>query len=588
MLDVIRTFCSTNQEITTPRGSFSSEKSIMLDDEEGQVREAIFQLIQFYMLKNATVEEIDAVLSFIISCGSSLNKSEQKAAVEALVKLNGLLRKTGSENLVRILFEAERGELLWVSMLKLSHCGAFQKETLALFLGLLKSPHVSDAYRGRIRLHHNNHSVMGGLFIKLRPCEPLVHKKLIELMFKCDFSLEDKFNLGQLLVNHHARAEERLQQSTALMDWLLKAPEAVRLASQIRGWQDTLVQSLAVDIEDTSSTELLDELSLKSLEVIFQLSWKGTGHIQKHKTRWIERLGVWTLLNDSLPLNQSIIQCQSLLDMWLQAALSSDRVHDTYTISRDGEILTHLFYHYFMVENRIDQLKDSTLESLMKLLDILMIWESSGLGGDGWPELQRLALSVLLQSLSSKCDSILALCTARLHQIISYRKSLPVIEEACFILDHFNQTLDNCEINPTACSFIFPVLRDILEQIPTSSRLAQMPRTKGNAKFQAEFTDYQKTEEWKAFITSMVKPSSKKFEIQIRDSNSTIDILAMLSEAKEAAKVAGHARDKKNGEAKLAFEELLETPYSSFLSSELNRYNKAKRQLTNQQSGSLR
>ena len=125
-------------------------------------------------------------------------------------------------------------------------------------------------------------------------------------MFKCDFSLEDKFNLGQLLVNHHARAEERLQHSTALMDWLLKAPEAVRLASQIRGWQDTLVQSLAVDIEDTSTPELLDELSLKSLEVIFQLSWKGTGHIQKHKTRWIERLGVWTLLNDSLPLDQSI------------------------------------------------------------------------------------------------------------------------------------------------------------------------------------------------------------------------------------------------------------------------------------------
>ena len=79
------------------------------------------------------------------------------------------------------------------------------------------------------------------------------------------------------------------------------------------------------------------------------------------------------MLNDSLSLDQSIIQCQSLLDMWLQAALSSDRVHDTYTISRDGEILTHLFHHYFMVENRIDQLKDSILESLKQLLDILTI-----------------------------------------------------------------------------------------------------------------------------------------------------------------------------------------------------------------------
>ena len=45
------------------------------------------------MLKNATVEEIDAILSFIISCGSSENRSEQKAAVEALISVNGLLKK---------------------------------------------------------------------------------------------------------------------------------------------------------------------------------------------------------------------------------------------------------------------------------------------------------------------------------------------------------------------------------------------------------------------------------------------------------------------------------------------------------------
>ena len=47
------------------------------------------------MLKNATVEEIDAILSFIISCGSSENRSEQKAAVEALISVNGLLKKEG-------------------------------------------------------------------------------------------------------------------------------------------------------------------------------------------------------------------------------------------------------------------------------------------------------------------------------------------------------------------------------------------------------------------------------------------------------------------------------------------------------------
>ena len=58
----------------------------------------------------------------------------------------------GCENLVRILFEAERGELLWVTLVKLNNIRAnyeFQEGVLTLFISLLKSPYVSDAYRGR-------------------------------------------------------------------------------------------------------------------------------------------------------------------------------------------------------------------------------------------------------------------------------------------------------------------------------------------------------------------------------------------------------------------------------------------------------
>lgn len=50
------------------------------------------------------------------------------------------------------MFEAERGELLWVSLVKLNNIRAnyeFQEGVLTLFISLLKSPYVSDAYRGR-------------------------------------------------------------------------------------------------------------------------------------------------------------------------------------------------------------------------------------------------------------------------------------------------------------------------------------------------------------------------------------------------------------------------------------------------------
>ena len=328
---------------------------------------------------------------------------------------------------------------------------------------------------------------MGGLFMKFHSTIPKIHQNFIELIFKCDFELKDKFNLAHFLVLQKARTEERLKLATALMDWLQKAPESVKLSSEIKGWQDTIVQTLATEstaAEKCNQTgkEIQDELALKVTELLFQISWKGNTTNQKaHKSRWVERLGVWCLLDKYLDKAWSNEICQSILDMWLQAAIAvqSNDNQDAYKISRDGEMLTYLFYHFFFNGIQgVEILRDSTLESLMKLLDGLMIWESD-IGGDGWPELQRLALMILLKSTKSKNESVLALCSARLHQLISYRKQLPPVEEACYILSAIDTSLLNIKDNPISSSFLFPVLRDLLEVLPyRSSRLNRLPRTK--------------------------------------------------------------------------------------------------------------
>ena len=436
---------------------------------------------------------------------------------------------------------------------------------------------------------------MGGLFMKFHSTIPKIHQNFIELIFKCDFELKDKFNLAHFLVLQKARTEERLKLATALMDWLQKAPESVKLSSEIKGWQDTIVQTLAT--ESTSAAEkcnqtgkeIQDELSLKVTELLFQISWKGNTTNQKaHKSRWVERLGVWCLLDKYLDKAWSNEICQSILDMWLQAAIAvqSNDNQDAYKISRDGEMLTYLFYHFFFNGIQgVEILRDSTLESLMKLLDGLMIWESD-IGGDGWPELQRLALMILLKSTKSKNESVLALCSARLHQLISYRKQLPPVEEACYILSAIDTSLLNIKDNPISSSFLFPVLRDLLEVLPyRSSRLNRLPRTKANARFQEEFLEYYEGDQWRSFINEIVTPGAAKFASNI---SSTVDIEQILNEALEGAIIAGHQRDKLNGESKLAFENSLDQPFANFLDAELQRYNKAKRQLTNQQAGSLR
>jgi hypothetical protein len=61
MLDVIRTYCcrANGGELTSSRSSIHSSESIIMAEDEFNVREAILSLVRFYMLKNATVDEID-------------------------------------------------------------------------------------------------------------------------------------------------------------------------------------------------------------------------------------------------------------------------------------------------------------------------------------------------------------------------------------------------------------------------------------------------------------------------------------------------------------------------------------------------
>jgi hypothetical protein len=109
--------------------------------------------------------KIDSILSFIIVASTLGTESERSAGVEALRSLISLLRKKGCENLVRIMYEAERGELLWVLLVLQSENKMINSEIITLFSLLLNSSHVSDAYRGRLRLTGCG---LGGPLLKMK------------------------------------------------------------------------------------------------------------------------------------------------------------------------------------------------------------------------------------------------------------------------------------------------------------------------------------------------------------------------------------------------------------------------------------
>ena len=70
--------------------------------------------------------------------------------------------------------------------------------------------------------------------------------------------------------------------------------------------------------------------------------------------------------------------------------------------------------------------------------------------------------------------------------------------------------------------------------------------------------------EWREFIDQVVSPAAAKFSSKLAETSQTVDIAGLLTEAREEAIVAGHARDKKNGEAKLILRSLLRRRFHPF------------------------
>jgi hypothetical protein len=198
-------------------------------------------------------------------------------------------------------------------------------------------------------------------------------------------------------------------------------------------------------------------------------------------------------------------------------------------------------------------------------------------------------MAILVGSTRTQSESVLALCSARLHQAIGYRKTFPPPDECAFIVIGLNLALLSAKDgNPNISSFILPVLRDLLDFLPwKASRLPCLPNTKANALFREEFLRYSESDEWQTFIVEVAQTASNKFESNIF-SDQNFDLEHLLEIANEDAIVASHARDKLSGESKLSFENSLENAFREFLENESTRYQKAKRQLTNQQVGSLR
>jgi hypothetical protein len=78
---------------------------------------------------------------------------------------------------------------------------------------------------------------------------------LIDLIFKCDFSIGDKFDLINYIAGKNILSD-RLRIAQEMAEWLAKAPEQAKVAATIKGWQDSLVKLLVIKLDGEMGDEL--------------------------------------------------------------------------------------------------------------------------------------------------------------------------------------------------------------------------------------------------------------------------------------------------------------------------------------------
>ena len=364
----------------------------ILPEDEKQVRGAIFSLVKFYMLKNTNVDEIDAILSFIIVCSVGGSESEVSAAAEALTSCIELLRRPGCENLVRIMFEAEKGELLWY-LLTLENAPELHSSIPNLFL--LLSSHVSEEYRGRLRL--SSAGGILGILLKSKIAESRkAHSLLIDVVFTCSFTISDRLALVHY-IGTHSGVKEKLKTASLVSEWLSASPEQARQAAAIAGWQDTLVRLLQVPHGDKCnlangavSKEVHEELVENVVNSIYQISWNGSAKgRQTHLDKWKASLAALCSIERLVGIEMYVITGQQLIRKWVEKAILKiyKDSSDSFNCAKDGETLCVLFYNFYFLEaNRTKVLEEADLQLLVKLMDAMFVWENSE--SDGWAELQ--------------------------------------------------------------------------------------------------------------------------------------------------------------------------------------------------------
>eukprot|EP00105_Crassostrea_gigas_P036363 XP_019920511.1 PREDICTED: neurobeachin-like protein 1 [Crassostrea gigas] len=254
VLDTVRVFYSPTS---------SPAKGLSPEDMK-TIRVSLMSLIKYYISRDITYNELDAILKFLFAV------KDQDMVCEMIDVLISLLEgKYKNDQLYLLMFEAEMGELLYGLLVHPGKSVVYYEKIIKVLYLLLTSDKVYEKSKFPLRLTEIGHL---GLVEMMKNCDisgPMF-KRFLEQVSVQDTPQSYNSILALLQLIHYSGSDIKLEASRQLLSILVNRPGAAKQFVKQLGWQEAITKLFI--FRKTEDVQQSDSFASEDKNVEFSLN----------------------------------------------------------------------------------------------------------------------------------------------------------------------------------------------------------------------------------------------------------------------------------------------------------------------------
>lgn len=254
VLDTVRVFYSPTS---------SPAKGLSPEDMK-TIRVSLMSLIKYYISRDITYDELDAILKFLFAV------KDQDMVCEMIDVLISLLEgKYKNDQLYLLMFEAEMGELMYGLLVHPGKSVVYYEKIIKVLYLLLSSDKVYEKSKFPLRLTDIGHL---GLVDMMKNCDisgPMF-KRFLEQVSVQDTPQSYNSILALLQLIHYSGSDIKLEASRQLLSILVNRPGAAKQFVKQLGWQEAITKLFI--FRKTEDVQQSDSFASEDKNVEFSLN----------------------------------------------------------------------------------------------------------------------------------------------------------------------------------------------------------------------------------------------------------------------------------------------------------------------------